>query len=420
MRLRPLLSLWLLLALSACGGGPGPGPDASTGDAATELDGGGADAGGKDGGTKDAGFGPVPIERYCESKAWAECAREQRCLALQPARFEACTRRKALLCQQAEYTSAVRGGRLQYFSAQAAQCLNAYATGACTGTPAACEGLLQGLVPADAGCLLTEECRSGSYCLIYDSACPHRCLEYKALGEPCNSWDRQCDPATGTCASYDGGAYHCEPRRGVGQSCVSWSDCREDLACISVATNDYRCVKRSAQLGESCAEFSGYPACAADAFCRQPPASGTPPPGTCQKRQGLGGVCSGYSACLPGLRCSSTFSTGTCVPLGADGETCGGYGECGLELYCSVRTSTCNALPADGGNCGSSGSSFQCQPDYFCDYEGDVCAPRRALGQKCPYDDACLSGACEYGRLEDAGFGSRCVAACLTRLDGGT
>ncbi len=406
----------LLCALAACGGGPG-GPDGATppGDAGAG-DAGAKDGGAKDAGIKDAGVGPVPIAQWCAAKAWAECARDVRCLALQPSQLEGCASRKRFTCTQDGYTAAAQQGRLQYFSTQAAQCLNAYGEGACTGTPPSCAGLLQGLVPADGGCAVAEECQQGSYCLLYDGRCPHRCWAYQPVGAPCNNWERQCDARESACMSVDGGAPRCEPRRGVGEGCALWSDCREDLACISAANNEYRCVKRLALLGESCGEVSGYPVCELEAFCRQPAGQ---PSGTCQRRQGLGGACSGYSACLPGLRCSSTYATGVCEPLGRAGETCSGYGDCGGELYCAVRDALCKPVPGDGGSCGLIGGSYQCQADHFCDYAVNVCLPRRALGDRCTYDEGCLSGACAYGPLSDGGLGNRCTQACRVDTDGG-
>lgn len=405
-----------LLALWACGQ-PDPAADAGTEQDAGEqpvVDA-GRDAGAVDAGVADAGFAPFQVSQWCENLALARCQKAERCLTVSAELRDACMERELANCPAAEYAAAVAQGRLQYLPQQAADCVNAYATVACTQTPAECEPVFQGLVAPDGGCLLAEECQAGAYCLTYSNACPSTCYAYRSVGEGCNWYDRQCDPSAGNCANVDGGTF-CVAKKGVGEACVYFSDCRADLACV-----DKQCVKREAKLGEACREVQGYPYCEADTFCRQDPVPDgqTAPPGVCQRKAGLGGVCSGYGTCLTGLRCSSNYATGTCIPLGTVNDTCSNYNDCQQELFCSPPTSRCLQLPGPGGDCGSQGSFYRCRTGSYCDYADDTCHPRKGYGEPCTHDGMCASSACEYGLLTDGGMGNRCIDACLVRLDGG-
>src|SRR5439155_23105724 len=155
--------------------------------------------------------------------------------------------------------------------------------------------------------------------------------------------------------------YHCEGRKDAGESCNYWpSECGDDFSCDCrlsdpqthvCQTADGVCRKTRAGAGEPCNVVDGYPFCDGVSFCRlgpkQPDAG---QPGTCERRVGLGGVCTGYAACLPNFRCSSTFGTGTCIELAGSGQPCTNGVDCTDELYCLSRSSTCQLYPPDGGD----------------------------------------------------------------------
>jgi hypothetical protein len=405
------------LLLSACGkandpvvdGGLFPDPE----DSGTEvpvIDGGGppSDAGQL---PVDAGFGPFGIERWCELYGLALCAKAHRCLLLDEQNVEACRARQAQQCQQDAYTAGVLAGRLQYLPAQAADCINGFAHLTCTSqTPQACAAVFAGLVAAEGACLLDAECHLGTFCHQTSQTCPHRCIAWQPPGQTCNWWDRACDPDQASCVNVDG-ANVCVARKDEGASCQYWSECRIDLACI-----DQRCVVRYAAAGQQCATTQGYPTCEEGYFCRLPLGAETGP-GVCERKAALGGVCSGYGTCLPGLRCSSNYATGTCITLGGEGDVCSNYNDCRQELHCDVASSRCLALPALGESCRG---TYRCRPAAFCDFQTYTCQAHRALDEPCSYDAACASGACAYGALPDGGNGYRCVASCAQRLDGGT
>lgn len=391
-------------------------PDA--GEVVTESDG-GTDGGATDAGTKpapadagevDAGFGPIPIERWCEHLALARCHQKARCLSLSPAQVTACLARENLGCDQAALTQGVTQGRLQYLPNEAPNCINAYAEGSCTARPEACEAVFQGLVAADGGCVLVEDCQSGSYCLTAQNTCPHTCYPYRGVGDPCNSWDQQCDPQTAYC-NFE--TQRCAARRNAGESCTYWGDCHAQQGCV-----DGVCVRLTAGVGETCRISSGLPACDPDTFCRQEGAADMP--GECALRVGLGGACTGYGTCRTGLRCSSSYATGTCIPLGAAYDSCSFSEECQAELYCSPTSSQCLPLPQDGGNCGTTGSSYRCAPGYYCDFTDVTCRPLKDTGEACGYDGVCRSNTCDFGTIADGGTGYACTESCSARLDGGT
>lgn len=416
-----ILTAALLLLAFACG--PRPSQDAGLpeDDAGQDSDA-GFDAGRPkpDAGPFDAGFGAVAIEDWCRTDATAQCLRSARCTRLDSTFFNACLTRKLLLCDEVALTRGVHEGRLSYEPAAAAACINAYASGSCEGVPAPCANLFKGKVAPDGGCTLEEECDSAQgFCDPYTFACPQRCLPWLKTAESCSDFRTQCNPAADSCQIGDAGTSVCLPHRVAGQPCVSFSDCRDDLVCVNS-----QCVSYRAKEGEVCGVSSGYPYCDDSTFCRQMQVTtGTPPPGTCERRPGLGGTCVGYGTCLPALHCSSSLATGVCEPLGKIGDDCSDTYSCQDELYCSPGSARCTALPTDGGDCTNRGSSYTCAAGYTCDFSAPsglyVCARLRALGETCRYASDCLSNECEYQTTADGGFEQRCSAPCSHLADGG-
>jgi hypothetical protein len=414
------LPLTLLALLCACPP-PAPRPDASVPESedAGAPDAGKPDAGQRDAGPPDAGFVNVAISNWCESSARAQCYRDLRCLFLGPSNLAECIAKKSESCDQPAFTRAVREGRLQFLSAKAAECLNGYNAGSCEDAPAACEVVFGGLTPPDGGCILLDECNSDGFCYQYDDQCPHRCHAWAPLGERCDGFTTRCRPGEAFCgAPTDGGiGDRCFPLKGLGAECVEYDACRPELACVNSI-----CVKRNAALHESCGQSQGYPYCGSENFCRQDLSSMMPPPGTCERRGGLGAVCAG-SSCLPSLRCSSAFATGTCVVRAAFGEPCSAYNDCEENLFCSSVTSRCQRYPRDGGDCGNHGSFYECASAHFCSSDtpdaGYICRPKAALGEPCTYDGACLSNQCNLSQQPDGGFERVCELACSQKADGG-
>lgn len=413
MRTTSLLVSLLLPAALGCSAPSGS--DGGVPDSGTEIDG-GIDAGRvrPDGGF-DAGFGPVAIDDFCAKQALAECLRGVRCgrQSLELA-LSHCVPFSKLGCEQAAYSRGVKEGRIQYDPAAAGRCFDAYGTGSCEKTPEACAGLFVGRAPPDGGCLIEDDCdTSQGYCDIYDSQCPHHCRGYVGLGQTCDFF-RRCQPDAGVCDFVDGGQV-CVPPRQLGDDCSNYDSCGTGRYC----TNK-KCVPFYATAGAACNQQNGFPFCEAEYFCRASQGDA----GTCERRAGVGGGCSGYGSCLPSLTCSSALGGGQCQVRNGLGERCSGYLECMDGLYCSPATSRCSALPADGGNCSpNGGSSYSCAAGYSChiDFFNDVyeCVPLLPLGASCSSSSWCLSDECEYGALPDGGYGGRCSESCALTADGG-
>ena len=227
MRSRTLSLLVALAFAAGCGGASETTPDAGgidlpadSGTDAGSLDAGEPDAGEPevDAGPTDAGFGPFAVARWCELYAVAVCARDERCLLLDPQNSDACRIRETVACAQEEFSAGVSAQRLQYDPQAAADCVNAFAHGSCSRRPDACDAVFTGTVAPEGSCLINDECQSGGYCNIYSNACPFRCNAYQPIGATCNWSDRQCDPAAANCRSV-GASSTCVARKGVGETC---------------------------------------------------------------------------------------------------------------------------------------------------------------------------------------------------------
>lgn len=55
-------------------------------------------------------------------------------------------------------------------------------------------------------------------------------------------------------------------------------------------------------------------------------------------------------------------------------------------------TGTCERLPQEGESC----AEVVCAPGLYCDYEDQLCAAKRAVGQPCTFYEQCAEGYCDY------------------------
>lgn len=416
--MRRALPLLCVLSLLGCP------PPVTPVDSGIEEPDAGADAGApdagrppRDAGLPDAGFLAAPVAEWCALQARAKCHRDERCGRLGDAGAGDCLflQTSTARCDQPAYTHGVAAGRLRFDEAQAVRCLNAYASGRCALVPPECDDVFTGLVPADGGCVLTEDCdEAQGFCDLYDDRCPHRCRGWTAQGLACDGFFSQCDPRAGSCDTVDGGAL-CVEKKDAGDPCTRYDACGDDMAC-----SGNTCVVRRAAPGEPCGVKNGYPFCDEEHFCRQDPGATTP--GTCERKAGLGGTCTGPGSCLPSLRCSTLITTGTCLPKAVAGEACIAWDDCQDGLYCDAKAQQCRRLPGPDGGCSFEQTGYRCAAGSACAFSAtsdDRCVALRAPGEACGYTGECLSNDCEYGALPDGGFGGRCVESCSQRADGG-
>lgn len=223
------------------------------------------------------------------------------------------------------------------------------------------------------------------------------------VGEPC---DPNGLASSNLCA--DGlycppsGCPTCTSRRSLGESCVSFTDCADDLACMGLADGESRCV-RLRELGETCGEgdLCAVPVMDLRWICD----------GTC--REAVEGESCGplVGRCATGLGCVG----GTCLVLGDEGDAC----PCDDDLLCIGGTcsvperelgSACErnahcAAPAAfcvSGRCSDDFRGANCLLDSECGQGArcrfGTCAPLLAIGDACaPFELCPLNARCDDG-----------------------
>lgn len=226
------------------------------------------------------------------------------------------------------------------------------------------------------------------------------------VGEPC---DPDASASSSLCA--DGlycpssGCPTCTPRLSLGDSCVSFFDCSDGLACMQVVEDDYRCV-RVRDLDESCGTNEVCAETLVDFGNRW-----VCDDGTC--RESLEGESCGrlVGRCATGLGCVG----GTCLVLGDEGDAC----PCDDDLLCVAGTcavperelgSTCErnahcAAPAAfcvSGRCSDDFRGAACLLDSECGQGArcrfGTCAPLLAIGDACaPFELCPLNARCDDG-----------------------
>ncbi len=374
----------------------------------------------RDAGIPDAGFSAAPITSWCQQRALAECGRDLRCGRLTQGNFGGCViyRTRLAACDQTAIQRGVTELRTQYLETEAVSCLNAFAEGSCTDEPRVCENVFTGLTPPDGGCITSRDCNGEGFCDLYDGRCPHHCQRWAAQGQLCDGFFRRCDPDTGSCDFGDAGSSVCMPRKNDGASCQYYYACGDDAVCTGGT-----CHTRLAAPGQPCFTRDNFPVCPPEYFCRSGPAvNGTYPPGTCERKPGLGGTCTGPFTCLPSLRCSTLLTTGTCLRKGALRDPCIYYDDCEDTLYCDAKTQRCEGLPDAGGDCSFEATGRRCAPGFGCAFSGtsdDKCVQLKPAGAQCGWAPECQSNECEFATLPDGGFGGTCLVSCSQRADGG-
>lgn len=235
-------------------------------------------------------------------------------------------------------------------------------------------------------CASHLECADGLECRNQDTSvtCPPSpsaiCVPTPSYGETC--WNSEDCPEGKTCY----GVYVCgcngkcrwnhQGNCQIPVNCQSDLDCggdarcARDLDCIySPCTTAFNCppggvcqltVEGGCWTHEECGDGNycqGLRVCPLGNECPWPDM-----PGTCAPRAGLGGCCSSYRGCDPGLRCVSVAdrtscsidTTSVCVPAVTMGIACYVDEDCETDQRCSGATvcpcgvETCTATPKAG------------------------------------------------------------------------
>ncbi len=254
------------------------------------------------------GSSPVPFERYCDEYAQMACRVAETCDCLEGYSVALCETFLRSECAD-EVEQPVNAGRVRYVPAQGGLCLSQQWAVArdCRvddneDWPAACDLMLEGLVPAgqpceeDLECLPGLECYmsvctalpgEGQACVQGDCAEDHfcgvddLCHGYRAAGQPCPEGDYACDDDL----YCDSRSDTCAPYLGSGGDCAHASyACDDDLYC-SPASQTCRPYPGA---GQSCDDSGGD--CADDHYCDAAQ--------VCQPQKGDGGSCSEDEQCL--------------------------------------------------------------------------------------------------------------------------
>jgi hypothetical protein len=249
-------------------------------------------------------------------------------------------------------------------------------------------------------CTATAYCASGT------------CAPKLGSGVTCSSFDSSCESGLYCDTSLTPDS--CQPKKAVGGSCTSATQCTEGLRCI----NSLCAAAKTA--GQTCSSFSD---CADTLSCDRVLRTC----GTYTYTLVAGDSCTGDDrTCASGLTCKGAVvnadggvgTVGLCAAQ-AIGDSCvsRSSSECPDQAFCNL------AVDGGAGSCTAAASGSPCNSDRNCrttDYcEASLCAARKDTGASCNQKSNCISplnciatapdgGARQCGKLGDVG------AACLT------
>ena len=243
----------------------------------------------------------------------------------------------------------IDGGKVNYDSDKAEQCIDAIKNASCDGTtkearetPSACLDFVSGTGATGATCFTNEECQSAACAMpsCTDACCAGKCSAAEAPGKagaPCAT--RACGAGL-TCDN----TKKCVALFTAGAPCTFSTDCDYGLGCLG----DPGICGTMPHLGEAC------------------------PDGQCAE---LGSYCNNNKIC---------------APLGLRGDACATSKECSRYSTCDPQSLTCAALPITGQTCAG-----LCSDGSYCNTATLQCTALLADGGACAVDSACKSGDCD-------------------------
>jgi hypothetical protein len=326
------------------GGVGGPGGGAGTGGGGTAGTGGrggvggpicvstagqdgGAGGGGGSAATVDAGRdgyvvtdGPssgAAFQTFCAAVRASMIARNQRCRAM--------TREQALAFVNNDpcdvWGWALDKARMAFDATNATACVNALDAMSCAidVPPAACDGVLTGLVPNYAGLGTPGSCNYAPQLTPNGPTAPGSASLFT-----------DCVPGSFCTPRFVGAGplAVCAPRPGLGDACTHHSRCAS-----GVCDHTAHCAVAKAS-GESCTVDSD---CAPGLFCA--------PNSTCAPMH-TSGNCSTATECIPPATCNN----GSCG-IRPHGGCCATYDHCALNEGCPPGGGSCYVLPVIGQPC---------------------------------------------------------------------
>ena len=340
----------VVVLLTGVGCGPGSGGASTGGNGGVQTGTGGATGGaGMTGAGGSSGMGgPVSVGDYETRSLAAACQLVVACGAAPDQATCLAAIQSAQPYLFPTLGQDISAGKAVFDGNQAAACLAAYGTIACTQTwnaaflaaNAPCTKVFTGTVTSGGSCFVGEECAPGTICSFQGTSCdpskqccPGTCVPGGAI-VPLNGG---CSDATSTCAfgtycDSSGATPTCLAQRTDGASCTS-GQCTPPLfcdpgtgTCMKPAASGAPCVYNSATSSVSCDDEQEV----CDATT-----------GTCVGPVAVNAPCTSSTLCPKSASCD-TAGTGTCVPFLTAGASCASSGaRCLLNLVCDPVTSTC-------------------------------------------------------------------------------
>ncbi len=253
------------------------------------------------------------------------------------------------IASNTELLAEIGGGKVNYDSDKAEQCIDAIKNASCDGTtkesretPSACLDFVTGTVATGAQCFTNEACQSAACAMpsCTEACCAGTCAATETpgkAGDPCAT--RACGSSL-TCDN----TKKCVALFAAGAPCTLYTDCDYGLGCLG----DPGICGAVPHLGEAC------------------------PDGQCAE---LGAYCT---------------TAKRCVPLGLLGDACATSSDCSRYYTCDPQSLACEALPITGQTCNG-----LCSDGSYCNTTTLQCTALLADGGACRVDSACKSGYCD-------------------------
>lgn len=278
----------------------------------------------------------------------------------------------------------VDAGTIDYDPAQARRCVRAMVADCIPfGRLEAveeCQGIFTGTLEAGADCQATSECQPSTYCAL-TSSCSGECTAQVGVGQGCLVSD-QC--RSGSC-EFDG----------LERICVEYTITRGANLGEACGNVDDDGSTRT------------FAVCADGLYCRETPAGGV-----CAEPVEAGGDCQTNEVCEVGYFCAGgVCRTVTFADSVGDacGEATYTLCDATQGLACDPDTERC--VSVGDGSVGSPCtyeddeflSYFACDDGLYCNNQADVpvCARRLEVGEGCDFDGQCETGYCVSGECSE-------------------
>jgi hypothetical protein len=285
------------------------------------------------------GSNPIPVEDLPAELERRACARAVACGG---AESQTTCESTVFVAENSAILTLVEGvkrGTIKYDGDSARVCLDAITTDcADLVTPAACDNIFRGTVPAGRACVIGAECADRGRCLGADSCADACCVgSCEAVGAPI-AIGGACDFPSSSTPCVDGAFcandLTCTARRPVGAACTGAPDeCLDPAVCLYLPDGTETCTVISSEPGAACVPGANFGCGRQDETCNA--------------------------------------VTSLCTKLAAVGASCQTTDDCVRYAYCDTAAGTCKARPTLGQACDNT-TAVGCVGGLIC--PNGVCA----------------------------------------------